>query len=83
MSHRVESGGGGIDDTIEHPEGAASWPICRWLRDQRGWDWGDEQANFFRRPRFASGPMPDEFAVTGDWAKAIRSMIGSPLRPAP
>jgi hypothetical protein len=50
----------------------------RQLLDERGWDWGDEQLpNFFRWARFSLlGPVFEEFAATGDWAKAIRSVIG-------
>lgn len=49
----------------------------RRLRDERGWDWGDEQLpDFFRWGRFSLlGPLFDEFAATGDWAKAVRSVI--------
>jgi hypothetical protein len=50
----------------------------RQLLDERGWDWGYEQLpNFFRWARFSLlGPVFEEFAATGDWAKAIRSVIG-------
>src|SRR5829696_550483 len=50
----------------------------RRLLDERGWDWGDEQLpDFFRWARFSLlGPVFDEFVVTGDLAKAIRSVIG-------
>jgi hypothetical protein len=50
----------------------------RRLLDQRGWDWGDEQLpDFFRWARFSLlGQVFDAFAATGDWAKAIRLVIG-------
>jgi hypothetical protein len=50
----------------------------RQLLDERAWDWGDEQLpNLFRWARFSLlGPVFDAFAATGDWAKAIRSVIG-------
>src|SRR5829696_7859411 len=50
----------------------------RRLLDERGWDWGEEQLpDFFRWARFSLlGPVFDEFVVTRDWAKAIRSVIG-------
>ncbi len=46
--------------------------------ERRGWDWGDEQLpDFFRWDRFSLlGPVFEQFAVTGDWAKAVRSVIG-------
>jgi hypothetical protein len=48
------------------------------LLDERGWDWGNEQLpDFFWWARFSLlGPVFAEFAATGDWAKAIRSVIG-------
>ena len=50
----------------------------RKLRNERGWDWGDEQLpDFFRWARFSLlGPVFDAVADTGDWAKAVRSVIG-------
>jgi hypothetical protein len=50
----------------------------RRLLEERGWDWGGEQLpDFFRWARFSLlGPLFDEFAATGDWAKAIRAVIG-------
>jgi hypothetical protein len=50
----------------------------RRLLDERGWDWGDEQLpGFFRWARFSLlGPLFEAFAATGDWAQAIRSVIG-------
>ncbi len=55
----------------------------RRLLDERGWDWGDEQLpDFFRWARFSLlGPVFDEFSATGDWAKAIRSLIGEDVPP--
>ncbi len=50
----------------------------RQLRDERGWDWGDEQLpDFFRWARFSRlGPVFEAFGTTGDWGRAIRSVIG-------
>src|ERR1700730_9005836 len=49
----------------------------RRLLDDRGWDWGDEQFDFFRWARFTQlGPVFAEHLVTGDWAQAVRSVIG-------
>lgn len=50
----------------------------RRLLDERGWDWGDEQLpDFFRWARFSMlGPVFEAVADTGDWAKAIRLVIG-------
>ena len=55
----------------------------RRLREEHGWDWGDEQLpEFFRAARYhLLWPVLEEFAGTGDWAKAIRSVIG-PVVPA-
>jgi hypothetical protein len=55
----------------------------RRLLEERGWDWGDEQLpDFFRWARFSLlGPVFDAFAATGDWAKAIRSVIGEDVPP--
>ena len=50
----------------------------RRLLDDRGWDWGDEQFDFFRWARFTQlGSVFAEYAVTGDWAQAIRAVIGT------
>jgi hypothetical protein len=50
----------------------------RRLLDDRGWDWGDEQFDFFRWTRFTHlGSVFAEYAVTGDWAQAIRAVIGA------
>lgn len=54
----------------------------RRLLDERGSDWGDEQIQFARWARFSLvGPVFAAFMETGDWAKAIRSVIG-PVVPA-
>ena len=55
----------------------------RRLLGERGWDWGDEQLpDFFRWARFSLlGPVFEAVAATGDWAKAIRSVIGDDVRP--
>jgi hypothetical protein len=50
----------------------------RRLLQQRGWDWGDDRIDFFRWARFSLfGPVLGAFATTGDWAKAVRSVIGA------
>ena len=55
----------------------------RKLRDKRAWDWGDEQLpDFFRWSRFSLlGPVFDAVADTGDWAQAVRSVIGEDVPP--
>ena len=50
------------------------------LLDERGWDWGDDRIEVFRWLRFAMfGPVLDAFAATGDWPKAVRSVIGDEI----
>jgi hypothetical protein len=47
------------------------------LLDERGWDWGDDRIELFRWERFSQhGPLLDQLAAGGDWAGAIRSVIG-------
>jgi hypothetical protein len=47
------------------------------LLDERGWDWGDDRLDVFRWLRFSEfGPVLDAVAATGDWPKAVRSVIG-------
>jgi hypothetical protein len=55
----------------------------RRLLDERGWDWGDELLpDFFRWARFSLlGPVFEAVTETGDWAKAIRSVIGDDVPP--
>jgi hypothetical protein len=49
----------------------------RRLLDARGSDWGDEQIEFARWAHFSLvGPVFAAFMTTGDWAKALRSVIG-------
>jgi hypothetical protein len=49
----------------------------RRLLDERGSDWGDEQIEFARWAHFSLvGPVFAAFMATGDWAKALRSVIG-------
>jgi len=49
----------------------------RRLLEHRGWDWGDDRIDLFRWARFSlHGPVFEAFADTGDWASAIRSVIG-------
>src|SRR5256885_5340331 len=46
--------------------------------DEHAWDWGDEQIVFFRWVRFARlDTLLAAYASTGDWAKAVRSVVGS------
>jgi hypothetical protein len=55
----------------------------RRLRDERGWDWGEEHLpDFFRWARFSLlGPVFEAVAETGDWAKAVRSVVGGDVPP--
>ncbi len=49
----------------------------RRLLEDRGWDWGDDRVDLFRWVRFSLfGPVFEAFTATGDWAKAVRSVIG-------
>ncbi|MGH3146710.1 MAG: CehA/McbA family metallohydrolase [Rubrobacter sp.] len=65
------------------PEVIEALAHYRRLLDERGWDWGDEQLpDFFRWSRFSLlGPVFEAVADTGDWAKAIRSVIGDDVPP--
>jgi hypothetical protein len=52
----------------------------RRLLGDRGWDWGDDQVDTFWWARFSHlGPLLEEFATSGDWAQAIRSVIARGL----
>jgi hypothetical protein len=52
----------------------------RRLLDARGSDWGDEQIEFARWAHFSLvGPVFAAFMATGDWAEAVRSVIGPEL----
>jgi hypothetical protein len=43
----------------------------------RGWDWGDDRIDMFKWARFSLlGPVFEAFATTGDWARAVRSVLG-------
>jgi hypothetical protein len=54
----------------------------RGLLEQRGWDWGDDQIEAFRWIRLSLfGPLFEELARTGDWAKAVRALIGDEIPP--
>jgi hypothetical protein len=55
----------------------------RRLLEERGWDWGDEQLpDFFRWARFSLlGPLFEAVDDTGDWARAIRLVIGGDVPP--
>jgi hypothetical protein len=49
----------------------------RGLLAERGWDWGDDRIEMFRWARF--GRLGDVFAAyaeQGDWARAVRSVVG-------
>ncbi len=55
----------------------------RALRDGQGWDWGDERPpDLFRWSRFrAVGPVLEAYGQTGDWAAAVRTVLGADLPP--
>jgi hypothetical protein len=65
------------------PEVIEALARFRRLLDERGWDWGDERLpDFFRWARFSLlGPLFDAVADTGDWAKAVRAVIGDDVPP--
>src|SRR6185295_17390216 len=49
----------------------------RGLQAEHGWDWGDDRIEMFRWARF--GRLGDVFAAyaeQGDWARAVRSVVG-------
>jgi hypothetical protein len=69
---------------------ALGWPAeviealarYRGMLDERGWDWGDDRIDIFRCIRFSQfGPVVEAFLQTGDWAKAVRSVVGDPPPP--
>jgi hypothetical protein len=65
------------------PEVIEALARYRRLLGERGWDWGDEQLpDFFRWARFSLlGPVFEAVAETGDWASAIRSVVGDEVPP--
>jgi hypothetical protein len=65
------------------PEVIGALAHYRRLLDERGWEWGDERLpDFFRWARFSLlGPLFEAVADTGDWAKAVRTVIGDDVRP--
>ena len=65
------------------PEAIEALAHYRKLRAERGWDWGEEQLpEFFRWARFSLlGPVLDAVAETGDWARAVRTVIGDDVPP--
>jgi hypothetical protein len=49
----------------------------RRLRDERGWDWGDDRIELFRWVRFSLfGPVFEVYGRTGDWPTAVREILG-------
>jgi hypothetical protein len=65
------------------PEVIETLARYRRLLSERGWDWGDEQLpDFFRWARFSLiGPVFEAVAETGDWASAVRSVVGDDAPP--
>jgi hypothetical protein len=65
------------------PEVIEALARYRRLLAERGWDWGSEQLpDFFRWSRFSLlGPVFEAVAETGDWASAIRSVVGDEIPP--
>jgi hypothetical protein len=65
------------------PEVIEALARYRRLLGKRGWDWGEEQLpDFFRWARFSLlGPVFEAVAETGDWASAIRSVVGDEVPP--
>jgi hypothetical protein len=49
----------------------------RRLAGERGWDWGDDRIEMFRWARFSLlGDVFAGFAACGDWATAVRDVVG-------
>jgi hypothetical protein len=67
----------GVTETLGLPaEVIETLAHYRRLRDQHGWDWGDDRIDLFRWLRFAQfGPVFEAFAETGDGAQAVRSVL--------
>jgi hypothetical protein len=65
------------------PEVIETLACYRRLVGEHGWDWGEEQLpDFFRWARFSMvGPVFEAVAETGDWAGAIRSVVGDEVPP--
>jgi hypothetical protein len=65
------------------PEVIEALARYRRLLNERGWDWGEEQLpDLFRWARFSLlGPVFEAVSETGDWASAIRSVIGDRVPP--
>jgi hypothetical protein len=69
--------------TLELPAEAIEM-LARYRRllVERAADWGDDQIEFARWARFSLvGPVFAEFMATGDWAAALRSVIGRGIAP--
>src|SRR6185437_14504513 len=48
------------------------------LQADRGWDWGDDRIEMFRWARFAAlGDVFATYGETGDWAQAVRAVVGT------
>jgi hypothetical protein len=68
----------GVTATLDLPaEVIEALAHYRQLLEERGWDWGEDRIDLFRWLRFSQfGPVFDAFTATGDWASAVRSVIG-------
>jgi hypothetical protein len=68
----------GVTATLDLPaEVIEALAHYRRLLEERGWDWGEDRIDIFRWLRFSQfGPVLDAFTATGDWASAVRSVIG-------
>ena len=64
------------------PEVIEALAKYRGMLAERGWDWGDEQIDFFRLARFSQfGPVLEEFRATGNWTSAVRNVIATSFHP--
>ncbi|HYJ74838.1 MAG TPA: hypothetical protein VEV65_04520, partial [Kineosporiaceae bacterium] len=67
------------DEVLElPPEVLEMLARYRRMRAEQGFGWGEETLpELFRWARFSRlGPAFDEYAATGDWARAVRAAIG-------
>src|SRR5690242_10571874 len=50
----------------------------RSLHAEARWDWGDDRVEMFRWARFAAlGDVFAAYGATGDWAQAVRDVVGT------
>ena len=68
----------GSDEVLDLPAAVIEM-LARYqgLLVERGWDWGDDRVEMFRWARFGRlGDVFAAYAAHGDWARAVRSVVG-------